>query len=484
MAKKVNIIGAGLTGLSTGIYLQQSGIDTEIFELSGWAGGMCSAWVRNGYRFDGCIHWMVGTKSGDGFNKLYREVGALEENTVIYNADSVFLEMGGVMHEIPMEISKFRAFLHTLSEKDGDKIDELCGDITAMIHTEMPAGVPSNLFEMIGFMKNSRGFLSLAHKYLGRTVGEVVQAIQSQTIRDLLTALMPAEFSAEALIMMLGTRMSGNAGYPMGGALEMIRRMEAKYRALGGKINFHAKVDEIVVENGKATGIRTKGAFYPADAVVAACDAYDTLQNMLGGRYTHPQLNEMLKTAPLFEPLALVSFGLTKKFNIPYSMRYECPEGIQVTSEVMQHSFSIRSFDFDVSAAPEHCSSVMVMLSAPLDYWEKLRAEDQTEYKRQKQQLAAAVMDAVERRIPGFKDAVSVVDVATPATYVRLANLYHGSFEGFTPTPAALKTNIKKIVPGIKNFCICGQWTSAGGGICSAVADGKKAANLIIKDLK
>ena len=31
MAKKVNIIGAGLTGLSAGIYLQ------EIFELSGGA---------------------------------------------------------------------------------------------------------------------------------------------------------------------------------------------------------------------------------------------------------------------------------------------------------------------------------------------------------------------------------------------------------------------------------------------------------------
>lgn len=152
----------------------------------------------------------------------------------------------------------------------------------------------------------------------------------------------------------------------------------------------------------------------------------------------------MLKTAPLFEPLALVSFGLTKKFNIPYSMRYECPEGIQVTPEVIQHSFSIRSFDFDASAAPEHCSSVMVMLSAPLDYWEKLRSENQNEYNRQKQQLTAAVIDAVERRIPGFKDAVRVVDVATPATYVHLANLYRGSFEGFVPTPAALKTNIKK----------------------------------------
>lgn len=484
MAKKVDIIGAGLSGLSTGIYLQQNGIDTEIFELSGWAGGMCSAWVRNGYRFDGCIHWMVGTKPGDGFNKLFREVGALEENTAIYNADSVFLELNGVMYDVPMEISKFRAFLHTLSEKDGDKIDELCDDITAMINTEMPAGVPSNISEIIGCMKNGRGFLKLARKYLGRTVGDVAQTMQSQTIRDILTTLMAGDFSAEALIMMLGSRMSGNAGYPMGGALEMIRRMESKYRALGGRIDFHAKVDEIVVENGKASGISSKGTFYPADAVVAACDAHDTLQNMLGGRYSHPQLDEMLKTAPLFDPLAIVSFGLAKKFNIPYSMRYECKEGIQVTPEVVQHSFSIRSFDFDDSAAPDHCSSVMVMLSAPLDYWEQLRSEDQTEYKKQKQQLAVAVMDAVERRIPGFKDAVSVVDVATPATYVRLANLYHGSFEGFTPTPAALKTNIKKTVPGVKNFCICGQWTSAGGGICSAVADGRRASNLIIKDLK
>ena len=484
MAKKVIIIGAGLAGLSTGIYLQQSGVDTEIFELSGWAGGMCTAWVRNGYRFDGCIHWMVGTKPGDGFNALYCEVGALEENTIIYSADSFFLELSGVMYEVPMEISKFRAFLHSLSEKDGDKIDGFCDDITTMIHTKMPAGAPSNLSEMIGFMKDSGGFISLARKYLGRTVGGVAQAFQCQTIRDFLTTLMPAEFSAEALIMMLGTRMSGNAGYPMGGALEMIRRMEAKYRVLGGKINFCAKADEIVIENGKAVGIRSKGTFYPADAVVAACDAYDTLQNMLGGKYEHSQLNEMLKTAPLFDPLALVSFGLTRKFNIPYSTLYECPEGIQVTPEVTRYSFSIRSFDFDASAAPDHCSSVMVMLSAPLDYWVKLRTENQSAYKKQKQQLSAAVIDAVERRIPGFRDAVSVVDVATPATYVHLANLYRGSFEGFLPTPKALKTNIKKTLPGVKNFCICGQWTSAGGGICSAVADGKRAANLIKKGLR
>ena len=80
MPKRVIIIGAGLAGLSAGIHLQNSGIATEIFELSGQAGGMFSAWEREHYRFDGCIHWMVGTRPvsythlGVSFNKTTRFV--------------------------------------------------------------------------------------------------------------------------------------------------------------------------------------------------------------------------------------------------------------------------------------------------------------------------------------------------------------------------------------------------------------------------
>jgi phytoene dehydrogenase-like protein len=33
MGNKVVIIGAGLTGLSAGIHLQQKGVETEIFEI-------------------------------------------------------------------------------------------------------------------------------------------------------------------------------------------------------------------------------------------------------------------------------------------------------------------------------------------------------------------------------------------------------------------------------------------------------------------
>jgi phytoene dehydrogenase-like protein len=484
MPKKVNIIGAGLAGISTGIYLAQQGFDTEIFELAPWAGGQCTTWVRGGYRFDGCIHWMVGTRKGDPVYKLYREVGALDESTEIYNAPSIRTEINGVMFDIPLEIEKFKALLLKYAKGDEDKINAVIKDIETMMHSKLPMGMPGSAKEAIDMILHSRGFLSLARKYGAKTVKEYLQGIQSDMVRQILLRLMPPEFSAVGLIMMLGTRMSGNAGYPMGGALEVMQRMVNKYKALGGKINFNSRVDEIVVENGAAKGVRVKGKLYPAEYVVAACDAYDTLKNMLSGKYEHPQLDTLLREAPLFDPLAIVSFGLNKRLDIPFAVTFECPEGIEAAPGVRTYSLSLRSFDFDKKAAPVGCSSVMAMLGAPLDWWQSLRETDPEEYKKQKQLLANAVAAAMEKRIPGFKDAICVTDVSTPATYVRLTNVYKGSYEGFAPLPSAMKHTIQKTVPGIKNLYLCGQWTCAGGGICTAVNDGKTVARKIAKELK
>ena len=41
--KKVVIIGAGISGLTAGIYLQKAGIPTEIYEKNQIPGGQCTA---------------------------------------------------------------------------------------------------------------------------------------------------------------------------------------------------------------------------------------------------------------------------------------------------------------------------------------------------------------------------------------------------------------------------------------------------------
>ncbi len=60
--KKVIIIGAGIAGLTCGVYARINGFETEIYELHTIPGGECTGWDRKGYHFDGCIHWLMGSK--------------------------------------------------------------------------------------------------------------------------------------------------------------------------------------------------------------------------------------------------------------------------------------------------------------------------------------------------------------------------------------------------------------------------------------
>ena len=484
MRKKVSIIGAGLAGLSTGIYLQREGIETQIFELAPRAGGVCAAWQRRGYRFDGCIHWMVGTKKGNPIYHLYKDVGALTDDTAIYNAGSISLEIKGLMYDLPLELNRFREFLYALSARDAARIDSFCHELGMVMGSQLAPGLPSGIKDVFEMICKSRGLMCIAQRYRGKTVREVVKSYESDIIRDILTQLMPGQYSALALFLMLGARMCGNAGYPMGGASDVVRRMEDKYRALGGKINFNAKVDEIIVVGGRAVGIRSNGVVWQSDGVVAACDANYTLKKILRGRYRHPQLDTLLAEAPLFDPLAIVSFGLDHKLGIPFAAVCEAPDGVEAAPGVKSYAYHLRSFDFDTAAAPKDGSSVMVMFDAPLDYWLRLKIENPNAYQMQKEHLAESIAARLDRRYPGFKDAIAIVDVATPATFVRLTNVFKGSFEGFAPTPSVLKTKIRKTVPGLKAFCLCGQWTTAGGGICTAIADGRAAAKIIKKEIR
>jgi phytoene dehydrogenase-like protein len=90
-----------------------------------------------------------------------------------------------------------------------------------------------------------------------------------------------------------------------------------------------------------------------------------------------------------------------------------------------------------------------------------------------------ALAEAIDRKYPGFKEAIEVLDVATPSTYVRLNNLYKASYEGFLPDPKLMSVKIKNTVPGVKNLYLIGQWTTPGGGIPPAVMSGVKIAKKI-----
>ena len=60
-SKRVIIVGAGISGLTAGIYARRSGFDVTILESHNISGGLSTSWKRKGYLFEGGMHWLTGS---------------------------------------------------------------------------------------------------------------------------------------------------------------------------------------------------------------------------------------------------------------------------------------------------------------------------------------------------------------------------------------------------------------------------------------
>jgi phytoene dehydrogenase-like protein len=94
----------------------------------------------------------------------------------------------------------------------------------------------------------------------------------------------PPQSSAFIMIATFAWLHEGSAGYPIGGSLPLARNVERRYVELGGEVTYGARVDEILVEGGRAVGVRLEGGSEErADIVVSAADGHATIYGMLGG---------------------------------------------------------------------------------------------------------------------------------------------------------------------------------------------------------
>ncbi len=83
MEKHILIIGAGIAGLAAGCYARMNGYRATIFEMHDLPGGLCTAWERKGYIFDGCIHYLFGSGEGQPFHRMWQELGAVQNRPML-----------------------------------------------------------------------------------------------------------------------------------------------------------------------------------------------------------------------------------------------------------------------------------------------------------------------------------------------------------------------------------------------------------------
>jgi phytoene dehydrogenase-like protein len=488
MNKKIVIIGGGVAGLSAGIYARLNGFDTEIIEMHSITGGQCTAWERKGYRFDYCLHWLVGTRSGP-FHDIWLETNVINDQVKIIDHEihtKIFAE-DGTDFTIYTNIDRWEKYLCEIAPEDSKSISKMCNDMRKTSILEPYSNPPelrrwsdsiSSLFKMLPL-------IILFTKYGKKTFREYVGQFnfKNPVLAFFFDNLFSAhDFSALAFIMMLAWFDKKNAGYLLGGSKPMAQRMTEKYLNLAGVLTTHKKVKKIIVEDNLAKGVLLDdGSKIFADYVISAADGHSTVFEMLEGKYLSEKIKKAYDSWELFNPIVQVSFGINSeiKTDVPVQSRLSKNNKIGMTKT--DKGFSIMNYCFDPSMAPPGKTVIVIRYESQWDLWKDLNRE---EYLKEKQQIENDARLLLEKHIPEVSGKIEVIDVATPLTDVRYTGVWKGSYEGFLPSSKNLMSNLKPTLPGLNGFYMAGQWLAPGGGLPPAGQTGKWAIQLICKKEK
>jgi phytoene dehydrogenase-like protein len=494
--KSILIIGGGIAGLSAGCYAQMNGYDSQVFELHTLPGGLCTAWSRKGYTFDGCIHWLMGTGEGKQVNSIWKELGALDGKEIVDHEAYIHVHSkDGRTLILYTNVDRLEKHMLELAPEDSKLIREMARAVRKLQNFQPPMGKPAELMTGIDALKMLPAMLPAMptlKKFGSMTLDEYAAKFKSSLIREALISMVMglSGFPAIGILMMLSYMSDRNAGYPLGGSLPFAQNIEKRYQALGGKIRYKSRVEKILVEDDRAVGVRLKnGSEFRGDVVISAADGHATIFNMLDGKYITDEIQKYYETFPIFRPLVMVSMGVDRDLSdVPHMAAYLLDKPITIAGE-QRDVISIKHFCYDPSLAPKGKSIVQVMYDCDYSYWKPLE-ENSEHYEAEKKQAALTVMEQVEKFIPGFIEKVEVVDVATPLTFERYTGNWQGSMEGWMLTTKTMNMqmsgkSMSKTLSGLENFYMIGQWVEPGGGVPTAALSARNVMQLIChKDTK
>ncbi len=483
--KSILIIGAGVAGLSAGCYGRMNGYRTQIFEMHDKPGGLCTSWKRQGYTIDGCLHWLVGSRPGTGFYRIWEELGAVQGRPMIDHEEYLRVEgEGGKVFIVYTDIDRLEHHMKELAPADAQVIDELTRAVRACARYDLPVDKAPELYGIIdgiSFLIRTFPFLRLMSRWKKITLQDYAGRLSDPFLRAALACVCDLpDFPMASLIMILAWMHRRSAGYPQGGSLEFSRSIERRYLGLGGEVHYRAPVKEIVVEHNRAVGVRlADGTEYGGDIVISAADGRATIFDLLAGRYVNHRIRGYYDRLPRFPPLLHVALGVNRSFEgLPATVIYPL-DGPIVRDGRQQRHLGVEMGNVDPTLAPPGKTVLKVMFPSDYTYWKNLK-QDARRYAAEKDRIADRVIAVLDRHYPGLADQVEMRDVATPVTWERYTGNWQGGMEGWLITRRTFPPfRMSKTLPGLKGCYMAGQWVEPGGGVPAVALSGRNVMQII-----
>lgn len=421
----VIIIGSGLGGLTTANRLAYCGHKVLLLEHHHRLGGLATWFKRKGHIFDISLH---------GF-----PYGMVKTCKKYWNKEIMksIVQLKNIVFDNP------QFYLRTTFDKE---------DFISILNTKfkIPLQTVNSFFETVAAMN--------------------FYDDQSMTTRELFEQFFPGRTDVHRLLMEPITYANGstledpaitygivfsnfmNRGVFTfeGGTDKLIHMMSDELEKNGVTICTNAKVDNILVENGRVTGVLVKGKEITSKAVVSNSGITNTIHNLTDRSRFSDEFLEKADAIRVNNSSCQVYMGVKDGESIQDvgDLLFTSTSSEFDSSELLDIHTQSKTFSvYYPKTRPGHDRyTIVASMNGRYDDWMSL---SDLQYEKEKEDMIARAVTDLDRYLPGVKEKIDWLEAATPRTFNRYTLHTDGTSFGTKFEGLDISRTIFKEVPGL-----------------------------------
>jgi prolycopene isomerase len=482
----VIIIGAGMAGLTCGCLLAQKGLRVLMIEKNQKVGGCCTSFEKEGFSFDLSVQSLGECQKGGRIWCLLEKLNLLDEIRFIPLEPAREYYFPGQKVIQSSRLETHIGNLSSLFPKERKGIVEVYAVLKKIF--EEFSSIPSsfNWFEPSSFSARYP-YLS---RYRDRTYGELLQESVSHpflktllSIRSSYALLPPEEISA---IGMAGIEMSYfNYGVScIQGRVEQLPfKMGEAFKKMGGHILINHEVDQILMGEKRAIGVKLKdGQEMTGKVVISNIDAHHTFSDLIEEDHLPSGFRSKLKGMEPSLSYFILYLGIEGEldelsvsnneifFEKDLQKEYESLSKNHISEEAP--FYLLAPSKVNSSHAPKGKNTLCLSYKAAYHFsanWER----------KIKEELSQRLINKASAFIPRLEKRIVAKVETTPKTIEQWTHNRWGAAYGWAQVPRQSGIYRLPRTTPIPNLYLTGHWTSPGGGIAGVVASGELTAEAV-----
>lgn len=488
MPKKVVIIGGGMSGLCTGIYLQMSGFYTQIFEMGNKIGGSCNSVKLGEFVFEENYKYTVGTRPDVLYGGIWKELNAFDFDKLSYSDIFKSIEFkDGRVFNFYCNFEKLLNEVENISSEDVKEFKSLTDSALELLKTNIPYQKPKEILSLIDYAKflvNERNFFNLYNKWKNVSIEDFCQRLVNEDLKNVLRFV--AKDSKKPIfdfVVLLADFCDKGVGYPENGHSGIIDNLLNKYISLGGQISTEKKVSSIITNDDALIGVKLDcETIISADIVVSTIDAYTTFLKLLEANLINDDLKKIFNQWQIDESVLKVFVGTSMDFSHkPKRIIYQIDNIINNDVNTFNKKIEIILFGDKEGLAPEGKTSILINLKTNYNHWKDLRAQGLEKYNNEKENIALQLLEFLDKKFEGFTQSIEELEIITPLDFYERTNNKQGSYWGWKRTVESLHNYIGKEFYDLDNFYFSGKWSKPVAGLHDLALTARDTVQIICK---